>query len=235
VVESFRNNLYAGYKTGEGMPPDLYAQFPLLEEALDAMGVTVWPMKEFEADDGLASAAAKAAADPVVTQVLICSPDKDLAQCVTGNRVVQVDRRRGVVRDEAGVREKWGVSPGSIPDYLAVVGDSADGYPGISGWGAKAAGAVLARYPHFEDVPKQWREWDVPVRGAQRLAASLFERWEEALLYRTLATLRLDAPVFERVDEVRWRGPRTGFRTFSERMGAAALAGRAEAAGNATL
>jgi 5'-3' exonuclease len=235
VVESFRNDLYAGYKTGEGIPPVLYAQFPLLEEALDAMGVLVWPMVEFEADDGLASAAAKAAADPAVAQVLICTPDKDLAQCVMGSRVVQVDRRRGIVRDEAGVREKWGVAPGSIPDYLAVVGDNADGYPGISGWGAKAAGAVFGRYPHVEDVPRQWREWDVPVRGAGRLAASLFDRWEEALLYRKLATLRLDAPVFEHVDEARWRGPHAGFRAFSERIGAAALARRAEAAGDATL
>lgn len=218
VIESFRNDLYPGYKTGDGIAPELWGQFPLLEEGLAAMGVVVWPMVQFEADDALASAAARAASDDRVGQVIICTPDKDLAQCVVGNRVVQLDRRRAIVRDEAGVVSKWGVKPASIPDYLAVVGDTADGYPGLNGWGAKAAGSVLARYPHLEDVPRNWREWDLPVRGAERLAATLQERWDEALLYRTLATLRLDAPVCESVDELRWQGPKPEFEAFCERI-----------------
>ncbi len=206
VIESFRNQLYAGYKTGEGIEPALFSQFPLLEEALTAMGVVVWPMVEFEADDAMASAAAKAAADDRVEQVIICTPDKDLAQCVAGQRVVQLDRRRNIVRDEPGVVAKFGVKPQSIPDYLAVVGDSADGFPGVRGWGEKGAAAVLSRYLHLEDIPKDWRAWDRGIAKAQRLADSLFNSWDDALLYRTLATLRLDVPVFATVDELRFKG-----------------------------
>src|SRR5437764_7971432 len=174
VVESFRNDLYAGYKTSEGVPPELLSQFPVLEEALEAMGVVVWPMVYFEADDALASAAGKAASDGRVNQVLICTPDKDLSQCVVGTRVVQLDRRRDALRDEAGVIAKFGIKPSSIPDYLAVVGDSADGYPGIAGWGSKTAAAVFSQYPHLEDIPKDWRHWDPMVRRARPLAESLF-------------------------------------------------------------
>jgi 5'-3' exonuclease len=203
VIESFRNELYPGYKTAEGVPEPLLSQFPLLEEALQEMGVVVWPMVEFEADDALASAAAKAVQDSRVEQVLICTPDKDLAQCVSGKRVVQFDRMRRIVRDEAGVVEKWGVRPESIPDYLAVVGDSADGFPGLPGWGPKSAALTFARYRHLENVPKDWREWDRSIRGAQRLATVLQEGMADALLFRTLATLRRDVPVFESVDELR--------------------------------
>jgi 5'-3' exonuclease len=233
VVESFRNELYAGYKTSEGVPAELLAQFPLLEEALEAMGVRVWPMIEFEADDALASAAVKAAADPRVAQVLVCTPDKDLAQCVSGTRVVQVDRRRGIVRDEAAVLSKWGVRPESIPDYLAAVGDSADGFPGLAGWGPKAAAAVLYPYPHLEDVPKDWRQWSPSIRGAQRLASVLFEQWDDALLFRKLATLRLDVPVFDVVDELRWHGPAPGFDRYCDAIRFAGLHARAMAAGAA--
>jgi 5'-3' exonuclease len=230
IVESFRNNLYAGYKTGEGVPPPLMSQFPILEEALECMGVKVWPMVEFEADDALAAAAAKAALDERVTQVLVCTPDKDLAQCVVGDRVVQLDRRRQILRDEAGVIAKWGVKPESIPEFLAVVGDSADGYPGLPGWGPKAAALTFSQYPHFEDVPKDWRTWHPSIRGAQRLATVLFEQWEDALLYRTLATLRLDVPVFENVDELRWTGPEKEFERYAECIQAPALHTRALAA-----
>jgi len=216
VIESFRNKLYAGYKTGEGVAPELLSQFPILEEALDAMGVLVWPMVEFEADDALASAAAKAAHDDRVRQVLICTPDKDLSQCVAGSRVVQLDRRRAIVRDEAGVMARFGVTPESIPDYLAVVGDSADGFPGVSGWGEKAAAATLSRYVHLENIPKNWREWHPSISSARRLSTLLFQSWDDALLFRTLATLRMDAPVFDTVDEVRWTGPRTGFEAQCE-------------------
>jgi len=211
VVESFRNDLYPGYKTSEGVEPDLLAQFPVLEDALAAMGVVVWPMTYFEADDALASAAAKAALDLRVTQVRICTPDKDLGQCVIGTRVVQVDRRQDIVRDEDGVVAKFGVSPRSIPDYLAVVGDSADGYPGITGWGAKGAASVLSRYPHLEDVPKDWMTWDPAIKKARALNEALMAAWDDALLFRVLATLRLDAPVFESIDELRWAGPRADF------------------------
>src|SRR3954467_13263585 len=183
VVESFRNDLYPGYKTSEGVPAPLMSQFPVLEEALQAMGVMVWPMVEYEADDALASAAAKAALDNRVERVFICTPDKDLAQCVVGSRVVQLDRRRGILRDESGVVAKWGVRPESIPDYLAVVGDSADGFPGLPGWGPKAAALTFSRYPHFEDIPRDWRQWDPSLRGAERLASVLFDRWPDALLY----------------------------------------------------
>jgi 5'-3' exonuclease len=230
VVESFRNDLYAGYKTSEGVPPQLLAQFPVLEEALESMGVVVWPMVEYEADDALASAAAKAALDDRVDQVLVCTPDKDLAQCVVGNRVVQLDRMRGITRDDAAVIAKWGVKPESIPDYLAVVGDSADGFPGLPGWGPKAASSTFSRFPHLEDVPKDWHKWPTSLRGAQRLSAVLFEQWNDAVLYRTLATLKLDVPVFESVDELRWKGPTPGFEHYCERIQVSALFARAMAA-----
>jgi 5'-3' exonuclease len=230
VVESFRNDLYPGYKTSAGVDPELLSQFPILEEALDAMGVVVWPMVEFEADDALASAAGKAAQDERVRQVLICTPDKDLSQCVVGRWVVQMDRRHNTVRDEAGVVEKFGVKPESIPDYLAVVGDSADGFPGVAGWGAKGAGLVLSQYPHLEDIPKDWREWDRSIRKARALAEALFAAWDDALLFRRLATLRLDVPVFESVEELRWTGPRENFAQWCSRMKAGNLLPRAVAA-----
>ncbi|RPI22484.1 MAG: flap endonuclease [Acidobacteria bacterium] len=211
VIESFRNKLYPGYKTSEGVAPALLDQFPVLEETLEAMGVRVWPMVAYEADDALASAAAKAAADDRVGQVIICTPDKDLSQCVVGTRVVQLDRRRRTVRDEAAVEAKFGVKPESIPDYLAVLGDSADGFPGITGWGEKASAATLSRYRHLEDIPKNWREWHPAIGSARSLAASLFGSWNDALLFRLLATLRLEVPVFESVDELRWQGPHPRF------------------------
>ena len=227
VIESFRNALWPGYKTGEGMDPLLHSQFEPLEEALSALGVVVWPMVEFEADDALAAAATVAAADARVDQVVICTPDKDLAQCVRGTRVVQLDRRRGELRDESGVRQKFGVPPGSIPDWLALAGDSADGYPGLPGWGAKSAATVLARYDHLEHIPRLAAEWDVSVRGAARLAATLAEQGERALLFRTLATLRADAPIGADVDALRWIGPRPGFAIWSERLGPPSLQDRA--------
>jgi len=230
VVESFRNDLYPGYKTSEGVDVELLSQFPILEEALEAMGVVVWPMIEFEADDALASAAAKAAQNDGVAQVLICTPDKDLSQCVVGTRVVQLDRRQNIVRDEAGVVAKFGVGPQSIPDYLAVVGDSADGFPGVAGWGAKAAAAVLSRYPHLENIPKDWRGWDPSIRKARGLSESLFGAWNDALLFRKLATLRVDAPVFDTVEGLRWRGPRPGFDEYCRRMKAPDLLRRPAAA-----
>lgn len=227
VVESFRNQLYSGYKTSEGVAPELLSQFPLLEDALQSMGVKVWPMVEFEADDALASAAARAARDDSVEQVIICTPDKDLAQCVVDRRVLQLDRRRGILRDEAAVVEKFGVKPESIADYLAVVGDSADGYPGLPGWGPKAAAMALAQYGHLENIPRDWRIWPPSMRGAQRLAAVLFGQWEDAVLYRTLATLRLDVPVFESLDELRWAGPRVDFGGWCERLRSPELQARA--------
>jgi 5'-3' exonuclease len=230
VVESFRNELYAGYKTSAGVPEELMSQFPILEEALESMGVVVWPMVEFEADDALASAAAKAAQEERVGQVIICTPDKDLAQCVVRQRVVQLDRRRNITRNEDDVVEKFGVRPESIPDYLAVVGDSADGFPGIVGWGEKGAAQVLSRYKKLENIPKDWRQWESAISNGRRLAASLFSAWDEALLYRTLATLRLDAPVFNTLDELRWKGPRTDFEGVSRAMGAPELFERAKAA-----
>jgi 5'-3' exonuclease len=229
VVESFRNALWPGYKTGEGMDPALYAQFEPLEEALAALGVAVWPMVLFEADDALAAAAALAAADARVEQVIVCSPDKDLAQCVRGERIVQLDRRTREVRDESGVRRKFGVLPGSIPDWLALVGDSADGYPGLAGWGPRSAATVLARYRHLEHIPPVAAEWDVSVRGSLRLAATLAQQRERALLFRTLATLRADAPVSADVDALRWTGPRPDFRAWSEQLGTPALQERASA------
>ena len=206
VIESFRNQLWPGYKTGEGIPPELWAQFPLLEEALAAWGLKVWPMVEFEADDALAAAAARAATDPRVTQVIICTPDKDLAQCVRGTRVVQRDRVRRVTRDETGVVAKFGVPPASIPDYLALVGDSADGFPGLKGWGAKSAATVLARWGRLEAIPDDPADWDVKVARAAALAETLRRDRALALLFRELATLRTDVPVFEDVDELRWQG-----------------------------
>lgn len=227
VVESFRNALWPGYKTGEGMDPVLYAQFQPLEEALSALGVVVWPMVDFEADDALAAAAVIAAADPRVEQVVVCSPDKDLAQCVRGDRVVQLDRRTRELRNESAVRQKFGVSPASIPDWLALVGDSADGYPGLPGWGARSAATVLARYQHLEHIPKLAIEWGVSVRGALRLATTLTEQRERALLFRELATLRADAPIGADVDALRWTGPRPDFAAWSERLGTPPLEERA--------
>ena len=205
IIESFRNNLWPGYKTGEGIDPDLFAQFPLLEEALTAAGVVVWPMVEFEADDALAAGAVAAARDPRVDRVIICTPDKDLAQCVRGTRVVQLNRRTRVIRDEAGVIQKFGVPPESIPDYLALVGDTADGYPGLKGWGAKSTAAVLAKFRHIEDIPQDWNDWHVNAASASSLAATLTRERDQALLFRTLATLRTDIDLFDDVDRLRWK------------------------------
>jgi 5'-3' exonuclease len=230
VVESFRNDLYPGYKTSEGVPPELLSQFPILEQGLEAMGVVVWPMVQFEADDALASAAAKAAQDDRVSQVLICTPDKDLSQCVSGQRVVQLDRRRQSLRDEAGVVARFGVKPESIPDYLAVVGDSADGFPGMPGWGAKAAASTLSQYPHLEDIPKDWRLWPPSIRKARPLSEALFGAWNDALLFRTLATLRLDVPVFDSIENLRWTGPRPDFEKECQRIKSPGLLVRAKSA-----
>lgn len=224
VIESFRNDLYPGYKTGEGIEPALWRQFHPLEEALRAFGVVTWAMVDQEADDALAAAATKAAADPRVERVFICTPDKDLAQCVRGDRVVQFDRRNRALRNEAGVVEKFGVGPASIPDYLALAGDSSDGFPGVPGWGAKSAATVLARYLHLEAIPHEESKWGVDVRGAAKLASSLREHWEDALLFRTLATLRTDAEVFTNVDELEWRGPTAAFAPLCDRLGVPELA-----------
>jgi len=229
VVESFRNELYTDYKTSEGVAPELLSQFPILEEALQAMGVVVWPMTYFEADDALASAAAQAAKDERVNQVLICTPDKDLAQSVVGARVVQVDRRRNIVRDEAAIVEKFGVKPESIPDYLAVTGDTADGYPGISGWRAKAAALALSQYRHLDEIPKDWHDWHPSIKRARPLSEALFGAWNDALLFRRLATLRLDVPVFDSIDELLWKGPRTEFEGVCERLRAGDLYRRVSA------
>lgn len=208
VIESFRNELFPGYKTGEGVEADLLAQFPLAERAVTALGVVVWPMVEFETDDALATAAARANEASEVERVIICSPDKDLTQCVRGTRVVCLDRLRRRVYDEAGVREKFGVAPASIPDWLALVGDSADGIPGVPRWGARSASAVLARYEHLESIPDRQTDWQVTVRGASALAHNLREHREKALLYRLLATLRTDVPLTEGPADLRWRGAR---------------------------
>jgi 5'-3' exonuclease len=221
VIESFRNDLWPGYKTGEGIEPDLLAQFPLLEETLAAAGFEVWPMVEFEADDALAAGAAAAAQDAKVERVLICTPDKDLAQCVVGTRVVQLDRRLRSARDEAGVVERFGVLPASIPDYLALVGDTADGYPGLPGWGAKSSSTVLAKFLHLEAIPGDAREWQVNVKNASALAAALVREREAALLFRTLATLRTDIPLFNDVDELRWKGPGPTFAALKKQLDAA--------------
>jgi 5'-3' exonuclease len=231
VIESFRNEMYSGYKTGDGIEPALWAQFHPLEDALQAMGVVVWPMVESEADDGLASAASLAAADPRVSRVLICTPDKDLAQCVVDDRVVQVDRRRRETRNAEGVTAKFGVGPASIPDYLALVGDSADGYPGIPGWGAKSAAAVLGHYHHLEAIPDRAADWSVAVRGAARLAEGLAARREEAALFRRLATLRTDLPLFQSTDELRWLGPAHRFESLARHLGSPKLFEQATALG----
>jgi 5'-3' exonuclease len=228
VIESFRNDLWPEYKTGAGIDPDLLSQFQLLEDALSALGVAVWPMVEFEADDGLAMAARQAALDERVQRVFICTPDKDLAQCVRGSRVVQMDRRKNVVRDEAGVIAKFGVPPASIPDYLALVGDAADGYPGLRGWGAKSAAAVLAHFGHIDDIPDRASAWGITVRGASSLAATLAAQRDQARLFRTLATLRRDAPTIASVDELRWRGPSPEFESIAAWLGQPSLFERAQ-------
>jgi 5'-3' exonuclease len=211
VIESFRNQLWPEYKTSEGVEPELLAQFPLLENVLSAAGIVVWPMVEFEADDALAAGAAAAAKNARVERVVVCSPDKDLAQCVRGTRVVQLNRRTRVTLDEQGVIQKYGVPPLSIPDYLALVGDAADGYPGLAGWGAKSSAAVLAKFAHLESIPKDCREWHVNATNASALADTLCREWESALLFRKLATLRTDIALFDDVEQLRWNGPKAEF------------------------
>jgi len=228
VIRSFRNGLYGGYKTEAGVPRELLAQFPLAERAMEALGVVVWPMVEFEADDALATAAARWQDRTAVERIWICTPDKDLAQCVRGERVVLRDRRRELTIDDEAVRAKWGVAPESIPDYLALVGDAADGFPGLPGWGARSAAAVLARFVHLEAIPAAVGEWHVDVRSAAGLNAMLRDRWDEALLYRQLATLRLDVPLPQTdPEELLWRGARRGpFVALCEELGARGLAQR---------
>jgi 5'-3' exonuclease len=221
VIESFRNALWSGYKTSEGIEPDLFAQFPLLEEVLSAAGVVVWPMVEFEADDALAAAAAAAIHDPRVEQVIICTPDKDLAQCVQGTRIVQLNRRTRTTLDETGIMQKFGVTPESIPDYLALVGDSADGYPGLPGWGAKSSAAVLAKFMHLESIPNDYREWKVNVASAYSLSDTLSRERERAYLFRALATLRADIPLFDDVDQLYWKGPTPAFSAIATKLDAA--------------
>jgi 5'-3' exonuclease len=228
VIESFRNDLWPGYKTGAGIDPELWSQAWPLEGALLALGVVVWPMVELEADDALASAAAVAADDPGVDQVLICTPDKDLGQCVQDTRVVQLDRRKRVVVDEQGVIDKFGVRPASIPDYLALVGDSADGFPGLSGWGSKSAAAVLARWNRIEDVPADASDWDVSVRGAPKLAATLQADYARAVLFKDLATLRVERSLLDATEELHWLGPTEAFAKVCDVIDAAPLAARAE-------
>ena len=228
VIESFRNRMWAGYKTGAGIEPALLAQFHPLEEALTAMGVAVWPMVELEADDALASAAALSAADSSVEKVCIWTPDKDLGQCVRGTRVVQVDRKSGAIRDEAGVQAKFGVPPVSIPDYLALVGDSADGYPGIPGFGAKSAAAVLSRFGHIEDIPTNGNEWRSGIYNSGTLAQVLQENRQLALLFKNLATLRENALLFDSVEALRWTGPTEFFTAYAKHMDAVDLVPRAE-------
>jgi len=229
VIESFRNDLWPGYKTGDGVDPDLWSQAWPLEEALVALGVVVWPMVELEADDALASAAAVAGDDGGVEQVVICTPDKDLGQCVRGTHVVQLDRRKDQLIDEGGVVAKFGVGPTSIPDYLALVGDSADGFPGLAGWGAKSAAAVLARWQHIEDIPGDPADWDVAVRGAAKLAATLQEGRADAALFKELATLRIDRSLLARAEDLRWRGPTSEFARICGEIDAPGLGRRAEA------
>jgi 5'-3' exonuclease len=229
VIESFRNDLWPGYKTGEGVDPDLWSQAWPLEDALAALGVVVWAMVDDEADDALASAAAVADDDPDVEQVLICTPDKDLGQCVRGTRVVQLDRRKDQLMDEEGVIAKFGVPPASIPDYLALVGDSADGFPGLPGWGAKSAAAVLARWGHVEDIPPDAADWDVTVRGAPKLAGALVEGHDDAMLFKRLATLRVERSLLAGVEELRWTGPTSTFADVCESFDSPSMAKRAEA------
>lgn len=222
VIESFRNELFAGYKTGEGVDPNLLAQFPLAEEAASALGVVVWPMVEFEADDALGTAAARFKKNKTVEQILICSPDKDLTQLVSGDRIVCWDRRRDIIINEAGVVEKFGVSPQSIPDWLALVGDSADGYPGIPGWGAKSASVVLAQYKHMESIPNDPNKWQVSSISSGRaasLAESLAQRRDEARLYKKLATIRKDVPLMEKLADLKWQGARHRFNELCAEMG----------------
>ncbi len=226
VIESFRNRMWPGYKRGEGIDPELLAQFHPLEEALTALGVVVWPMIEYEADDAMASVAAALVTDPEVEQVLLCSPDKDLAQCVLGDRIVQFDRRARRLRDAAAIEARYGVPPASIPDWLALVGDSSDGFPGVRGWGAKTASAVLARYRFLENIPQQG-DWEVAVRGAARLAESLRQQWSEALLFRDLATLRTDAVRIASAESLRWCGPTPRFEAVCAELGAEGLAAQA--------
>jgi 5'-3' exonuclease len=226
VIESFRNDLWAGYKTSAGMPRELLAQFPVVEELLAAAGFVVWPMVEFEADDAMCAAAAVASADRRVERVVICTPDKDLGQCV-GGKVVQWDRRQDKWFDADGVRARLGVPPASVPDLLALVGDSADGFPGIAGWGAKSAAAVLDRWGHLEDIPADPLTWDAGVRNATRLNSVLRESFELALLFRRIATVDADAPVSASVDELRWTGPSPEFAAMCTSLGADALAARA--------
>ena len=226
IIESFRNAMWPGYKTGADVEPELLAQFPIVEEALEAVGVVVWRMEEYEADDGMASVAA-AVAD-AAEQVLICTPDKDLSQCVVGQHIVQFDRRANKIFDEAGVIEKFGVPPGSIPDYLALVGDSADGFPGLPGWGAKSTAAVLARYGHLEDIPVDVETWDVSVRSAKKLADTLADQIDDALLFKDLATLRADLPLVKSVDDLEWRGPAEGISKMADFLRAPALEERAK-------
>lgn len=233
VIESFRNRLWPGYKDGSGLPEDLRSQFPLAEEALAAMGVCVWPMVALEADDGLATGAAVACEDDAVEQVIIHTPDKDLGQCVVGDRVVQRDWRRGVTLDEAGVVARFGVAPPSVPDWLALVGDPADGFPGLKGWGRATASAVLARYHHLEAIPALGQRWEVNVSRASELAASLRQNWDLALLFRDLATLRVDRSLVVSVEELRWGGPGPGFEEVCGRLKAAGLAQRAQALSSA--
>jgi 5'-3' exonuclease len=221
VIESFRNALWPGYKTSEGIEPDLWAQFPLLEEVLSAAGVLVWPMVEFEADDALAAGAVAAARDKRVERVIICTPDKDLGQCVQGTRIVQLHRRTNVTLDEAGIIQKFGVAPVSIPDYLALVGDAADGYPGLKGWGAKSSAAVLAKFLHLEAIPADCKNWRVNVANASSLADTLCRERDQALLFRRLATLRTDISLFEDVDQLRWNGPTAAFDKIAARLDAA--------------
>lgn len=219
VIESFRNGLFAGYKTAQGVDPRLLAQFPLAEQAVEALGVIVWPMIEFEADDALATATARFKKNKSVEQVVICSPDKDLTQLVSGSKVVCWDRRRDIVIDEAGVLEKFGVRPHSIPDWLALVGDSADGYPGIPGWGAKSASDALARFEHLESIPDDPGEWGMSLGRAARLAEALSQRWEEALLYRRLAALRSDVPLREKLSDLKWQGAQQRLKAICEELG----------------
>ncbi len=227
VVESFRNDLYDGYKTGEGMDPLILAQFPLLDDGLRALGLATFGMIEFEADDALGAAAAVAAADPAVNKVMICTPDKDMAQCVVEGRVVQFDRRKDKIYDVEDVIEKYGVRPESIPDYLGLVGDTADGFPGLPGWGAKSAAAVLYRYGHIEDIPLAAGQWDITVRGGAKLAQTLADNLSDALLFRRIATLDLDAPTVSNVEEMRWTGATPALAAMADTLDAPDLVTKA--------
>ena len=229
VVESFRNDLFVGYKTGEGIDPDLFAQFPLAEEAVAALGLVVWPMVKFEADDALATAALRFAKDPQVEQVVICSPDKDLAQLVSGDHIICWDRRRDIVYNEVGVIEKYGVAPASIPDWLALVGDSADGIPGVPAWGAKSSAAMLTKYAHLEDFPPELAQWEVKLRGAKRLYENFSAHRDQAYLFRRLTRLRSDVPLAEELDDLRWKGPSEDFASFCQSLGVDDLPGRVPA------